>query len=179
MGLQGISIILGVLAIGGGFAGLLKPALIHRFAENFPRSTIPAWVLTALSCWLAAREAAAMHMGFLDGIKVYIPFIAVGVFMACVVYMKELLAARALGGFLLLIAVPITRTASMSDAPLFQVVVAVVYVWVIYGIVLLMSPWYFRKMYKPFLENERLFKGTAFAKLAVGVLLLLLGVFVY
>jgi hypothetical protein len=179
MGLQGISIILGLLAVGGGLAALLKPELIHRFADLFPRSTVPAWVLTALCCWLGAREAVAMHMGFLDGMKTYVPLIAVGVFIASVVYMKELLAARALGGFLLLIAVPITRTAAMSEAPLFQVVTAIVYLWVIYGIVLLMSPWYFRKIYKPFLENERLFKGAAFGKLAVGVLLLLLGVLVY
>ncbi len=179
MSLQWISIIIGALALSGGLVGIFRRELIVRFAELFPRSVVPAWVLTALCCWLGAREALAMNMGPVDAIKPYIPFVAVGVFIASVVYMKELLAPRALGGFLLLIAVPIVRTAAMSAAPLFQVLVAVVYVWIIFGIVLLMSPWYFRKIYNPFLENEMIFKASAIGKSLIGFVLLCLGIFVY
>ena len=53
------------------------------------------------------------------------------------------------------------------------------YLLVIYGIVLLMSPWWFRKFYKPFMESETLFKSAAWAKLAIGVAMLCLGLFVY
>lgn len=179
MSLQWIAILLGVLTVFGGVVGIVRPELIKRFAELFPRSTVPAWVFTALCCFLGAREAGAMNMGAVDVIKPYIPFIAVGVFAASVLYMKELLAPRALGGFLCLIAVPITRTASMSGEPLFQILVTIIYLLVIYGIILLMSPWYFRKFYKPFVENEGLFKAAAFGKTAVGLLLLVLGIFVY
>ncbi len=179
MSLQWIAIVLGLLATAGGITGILRPELVHRFAEVFPRSTVPAWIFTALCCFLGAREAAAMNMGFFGVIKPYIPFVALGVFAASVTYMKELLAPRALGGFLCLIAVPIVRTASLSGAPFFQVVVALAYVWVIYGITVLMSPWYFRKWYKPFLENEARFKTAAFGKTAIGILLLGLGIFVY
>jgi len=179
MSLHWISILLGILAVFGGLIGVIKPDLIHRFVELFPRSTIPAWVFTALCCWLGAREAWAMNMGFLDPYKVYIYAIAPVVFIACVTYLRELLAARALGGFLLLIAVPIITTASQSGKPLFQVVVGLVYLWIIYGLVLLMSPWWFRKCYKPFLENDLLFKVTALAKVALGVVLIVLGFRVY
>lgn len=179
MTLQWIAIIIGLLAMAGGVVGVLRPELIKRFAELFPRSTVPAWIFTALCCWLGAKEAQGMNMGVVDLIKPYIPIIAVGVFAASVIYMKELLAPRSLGGFLLLIAVPILKTASQSGAPLFQVVSAIVYLWIVYGLVLLMSPWYFRKMYKPFMSNESLFKATAYAKAALGIALLLLGIFVY
>ena len=179
MSLQWISIILGILAMAGGLVGIFRPDLIRRFSELFPRSVVPAWILTALCCWLGAREALAMNMGFLDAYKKFIYILSPAVFVACVVYMKELLAPRALGGFLLLIAVPITRTASTSGSPLFQILVAVVYLWVIYGIVLLMSPWYFRKTYAPLLENEKLFRGMAFTKTAMGLLFIALGLFVY
>lgn len=179
MSLQWITILLGTLAVFGGLVGVISPKLIHRFAELFPRSVVPAWVLTALCCVLGAKEAMAMNMGFLDAYKVYIYLIAPIVFIASMAYMKELLAPRALGGFLLLIAVPIVRTASLSGKPFFQVVVALVYVWIIYGLILLMSPWWFRKFYKPFLENERLFKATALGKTAIGIGLVLLGIFVY
>ncbi|MDF7807136.1 hypothetical protein P4E94_06780 [Pontiellaceae bacterium B12219] len=179
MSLQWISILLGTLATAGGIVGILRPDLVKRFAELFPRSTIPAWVLTALCCWMGAKEASAMNMGAVDVIKPYIPFIAVGVFAASVIYMKELLAPRALGGFLCLVAVPITRTASMSGSPLFQVLVAAVYLGVIYGIILLMSPWYFRKFYTPLTANEGLFKLVAYSKSAFGIVLIVLGIFVY
>lgn len=179
MSLQWIAILLGVLAVAGGLAGVLQPKLIHRFAELFPRSVVPAWVFTALCCMLGTKEAMAMNMGFLDTYKSFIYVVAPVVFVASITYMKELLAPRALGGFLLLIAVPIVRTASLSEKPFFQVVVALVYLWIIYGLILLMSPWWFRKFYEPFLQNEGLFKATALGKAAVGIVLILLGIFVY
>ena len=179
MNLQWISIVMGVLAFAGGLLGILRPKLIHRFAELFPRSVVPAWVLTALCCILGSKEAYGMNMGFLNNYKVYIYGIALLVFLASVTYMKELLAPRALGGFLLLIAVPIIKTASLSGKPMFQVVVTIVYLWIVYGLVLLMSPWWFRKFYQPFLANEGLFKATALVKSALGIALVLLGVLVY
>lgn len=179
MTLQLIAIIVGLLAVAGGVYGLLKPALVHRFFELFPRSSVPAWILTALCCWLGTKEALQMNMGFLDSYKSYIYIIAPLVFVASVVYMKELLAPRALGGFLLLIAVPTLQIARWHESAWRLVVVVIVYIWIIYGIVLLLSPWYFRKWYKPLLENEKLFKISVMVKIAVGILLLLLGLLVY
>jgi hypothetical protein len=179
MTLQTISIILGVLATAGGLVGIFRPDLVKRFAEVFPRSVVPGWIFTALCCWLGAKEALDMNMGFLDAYKKYIYVISPTVFIASVVYMKELLSPRSLGGFLLLIAVPILEIARWHESALRLVVVVLVYLWVIYGLTLLFSPWYFRKIYKPFMENETLFKATAIAKTALGIILLLLGVAVY
>jgi len=179
MTLQWISIILGLLAVFGGLIGLFRPDYIKRFAELFPRSVVPAWILTALCCWLGAKEAMAMNMGFLDAHKQYIYLLAPLVFIVCVVYMKELLAARALGGFLLLVAVPILLEARWHESAWRVVVVALVYLWIIYGLILLLSPWWFRKTYEPFLRNEVLFKAAAYGKALFGLALLLLGIFVY
>jgi hypothetical protein len=179
MTLQWIAILLGVLAIAGGVLGLVRSELLKKQIVLFPRSTIPAWILTALCCWLGAKEALGMNMGFLDVYKKYIFLISPAVFFACVIYMKELLAPRALGGFLLLIAVPILRTAALSGKPYFQVITTVVYLWIIYGLVLLMSPWYFRKIHQYLLDNEMYFKGALFAKIALGILFIFLGFSVY
>ncbi len=179
MSLQWIAIIIGILATVGGWIGVRRPELVHRFSEVFPRSIVPAWIFTALCCWLGAKEALGMNMGFLDAYKKYIYVLSPAVFVASVVYMKELLAPRALGGFLLLLAVPILQIARWHESPLRLVVVVLVYLWIIYGLVLLLSPWYFRKLYAPFLSNTALFKATAYAKMALGIGLLLLGIFVY
>lgn len=179
MTLQWISIILGLLALSGGLTGIFRPDLVKRLAELFPRSVAPAWILTALCCWLGAKEALSMNMGFLDSYKQYIYILAPVVFVASVVYMKELLAPRALGGFLLLIAVPILHAARWHASEWRLIVVALVYLWIIYGLLLLLSPWWFRKTYQPFLVNEGLFKAAAYSKIAFGLALLLLGIFVY
>ena len=179
MTLQWISIILGLLAVSGGLLGIFRPGYVKRVAELFPRSVIPAWMLTALCCWLGAREALAMNMGFLDAYKKYIYFLAPGVFVASVIYMKELLAPRALGGFLLLIAVPILQEARWHESAWRLVVVIMVYLWIIYGILLLLSPWWFRKTYEPLLGNATLFRSAAYGKAVFGLVLLLLGIFVY
>jgi hypothetical protein len=179
MTLQWIAIILGGLATAGGLAGIFRPDLIKKQSELFPRSVVPAWILTALCCWFAAKEALGMNMGFLDAYKKYIYVLSPAVFIASVVYMKELLAPRALGGFLCLIAVPILQAARWHESSLRLVVVVLVYLWIVYGIILLMSPWYFRKFSEPFMRNESLFKATAFVKAALGIVLLLLGIFVY
>ncbi len=179
MELKLIAIVLGVLSTIGGMVGLLRPILIQRFAELFPRSVVPAWILTALCCWLGAKEALAMNMGFLDAYKPYIYAIAPAVFVASLVYMKELLAPRALGGFLLLLAVPILQAARWHPSPMRLVVVVLAYLWIVYGLVLLLSPWWFRKSYRPFLENAALFKAAAMGKTAFGIVLLLLGLFAY
>jgi hypothetical protein len=179
MTLQWIAIILGMLATAGGLVGVFRPDLVRRFAELFPRSNAPAWFFMALCCWLGTKEALGMNMGFLDAYKKYIYVISPAVFVASVVYMKELLAPRALGGFLLLIAVPILQIARWHESPWRLVVVVIVYLWIICGLVLLLSPWYFRKMYEPLLANETRFKVAAYGKIALSILLLLLGIFVY
>ena len=179
MTLQWIAIILGALMLAGGLLGVLRPQWVRRFIEQFPRSTKPAWFFTALCCWLGAKEALGMNMGFLDVYKQYIYLIAPVVFVASVVYMKELLAPRALGGFLLLIAVPILQIARWHESPLRLVVVVLVYLWIICGLMLLLSPWWFRKVCQPVAENEARLKAASIAKASVGIVLLLLGLLIY
>ena len=179
MTLQWIAIILGTLALACGLLGVLRPEVADRAMQRFPRSTAPAWILTALCCWLGAKEALRMNMGFLDAYKGFIYIIAPAVFVASLVYLKELLAPRALGGFLLLVAVPILRVARWHESPWRLVVVTLVYLWIIYGLTLLLSPWWFRKTFAPFAGNKPRIQAAGAAKAAVGAGLLLLGIFVY
>lgn len=179
MSLALISIILGMLAAAAGITAIVKPELVRKQIELFPRSVVPAWILTALCCYIGATFAHQMHMGFIDTYKYLINFIAPVVFFASIFYMKELLAARALGGFLLLIAVPILQIARLHDSAWRILIVTVVYLWIIFGIILLMSPWYYRKICAPLLRNDHLLKVGSYVKVALGVGLIMLGLFVF
>ncbi|MCF7848409.1 MAG: hypothetical protein K9M45_06120 [Kiritimatiellales bacterium] len=179
MSLSAIAIILGLLAVIGSFMALFKPEAVKKGIELFPRSVVPAWILTGLCCWLGAREAMEMNMGFLDEYKKYIYFIAPAVFAASVIYMKELLAARSLGGFLCLIAVPILQIARWHESPWRLVIVTIVYIWIVFGIFLIMSPWYYRKITALVVKNDKFLKIGSAVKLALGIGIILLGIFVF
>ena len=179
MTLQGITIIIGVIALIIGGMGVFASDILKQKIKEFPRSSVPAWIFLALCCLLGAREALQMNMGFLNEYKKAIYIISPAVFVASVIYMKELLAPRALGGFLLLIAVPILRIASQSGVLYFQIISTIVYIWILYGLLLLMSPWYFRKINKPLFDSPTLFKIAMVGKMIVGLLLIGLGIFVY
>ncbi len=179
MDIQGIALILGGLSLAGATVGLARPDAMKTAITMFPRNRSVACVLTALCCLLGAREAYAMNMG---GLSVYKPFILVltpAVFVASIVYLKELLAARTLGGLLCLLSVPITRTASLSGAPYFQVVSAIAYVLVVLGISFLLSPWNFRKLASLLMRNDRCFRRVLLFKGAAGAMLILLALLVY
>jgi uncharacterized membrane protein len=178
MTLQWIAIILGLLATASGIYGLLRTESVQQALMRFPRSTVPAWILAALCCLLGAREALHMNMGFLNAYKSWIYLLAPAVFAASVVYLNELLAPRALGGFLLLIAVPILQIARWHDAPMRLVVVVLVYFWIVLGLLLLLSPWWLRRLTQPLSSLARI-RMACTAKTLFGLFLLLLGFFFY
>jgi len=177
MSLSAISILIGLLAVIGSGLALFNTNEVKKGIKRFPRSKIPAWILTALCCWMGAHEAFYMNMGFLDAYKKLIYFIAPSVFVASVVYMEELLAARALGGFLCLIAVPIVHIARWHESSWRLLIISIVYLWVIFGIILLMSPWYYRKVASLLLQNEKVLKAASVLTLLLGFLLIALGIF--
>ena len=179
MNLSEITISIGGLAIVMAGVGLARADLLRGVIRGFPRSRHAGWVLAGLCCWLGAREALLMNMGGLNGYKHFIYVLAPLVFIGSVTCLKELLAARALGGLLCLIAVPITKVAVFSDRPYFQIISALAYSWVVVGIIFLMAPWRFRQMHQRLLEQEKLYRLALGVKTLVGAGLIALGFFVY
>ena len=179
MNLSEITILIGGLAIVMAGVGLARADLLRGVIRGFPRSRYAGWILTGLCCWLGAREALLMNMGGLNGYKNFIYVLAPLVFIGSVTCLKELLAARALGGLLCLIAVPITKVAALSDRPYFQIITVIAYHWVVFGIVFLMAPWRFRQVHQRLLEQDRLYRLALGFKALVGAGLIALGFFVY
>lgn len=179
MNLAMVTILIGVLALLMAGTGLVRPDLLRGAVRAFPRSRNAGWILAAICCVLAAREAWLMNMGGLNGFKQFIFVLAPLVFVGCVTCLKELLAARALGGLLCLVAVPLTQLAVYSERPYFQAVSLLAYSWVVVGIMLLMAPWRFRQMHAILVESERVYFVALTLKAIAGLGLVLLGALVY
>jgi hypothetical protein len=179
MNLSEITMLIGGLAIAMAVVGLVKADLLRGVIRGLPRNRYAGWVLAGLCCWLGAREALLMNMGGLNGYKNFIFVLAPLVFIGSVTCLKELLAARALGGLLCLIAVPVTRVAVFSDRPYFQIISVVAYSWVVVGIIWLMAPWRFRQMHQGLLEHEGVYRFALAFKALVGAGFIALGLWVY
>ena len=179
MSLSIIALILGLIGLFFSVYGFIYPLRIYSFLQKFPRNEVMGKVLACICCILAARESFLMNMAGLNSYKFLIYFISPIIFACSIIYLKELLAPRALGGIYCLLAVPVVKTAALSDAYLFQIMSFIGYVWVIYGITLLLAPWNFRKI-NDFLSGKRVFpKNLFFFKAIFCIFLIYLALFVY
>ena len=97
--------------------------------------------------------------------------------------LHELLAPRMLGGFLLLIANPILASARLvrwhGASDLTLVMTVLMYVWVVIGMALVLSPHLFRRWTLLVADSPPRCRAAGFAGLVFGTFLIYLGVVVY
>ena len=94
-------------------------------------------------------------------------------------FVDDLLAPRALGGLLLLLAAPLLDAARWHASPLRLVVVVAAYILVVKGVVLVVCPYQFRKKVERFLTGDHACRLWGSAGCVVGAVLLTLALTVY
>jgi hypothetical protein len=177
---------LAMMALGIGVAvalgkawGLVAPESARAFMKGFPRSRAWAWFLTGLDMAIVSALLWTLPVSWFTPWRASLFVLApVAVFLVGW-FVDELLAARALGGLLLLAAAPVLAAARLhpSDARLVMVVMA--YAWVFPGMLLVANPWWFRKLAEPVMATNmrcRLISGFG---VLLGLVLIGLGLWVY
>ena len=171
---------LGGVKVAGSLGSLYAPDVARRTWLAFSRNDITGWVLTAMdvfwACWLLLNTPPFSGMPKIE------PMVYVGgplAFFILVIFLDELLAPRALGGLLLLLAEPVLASAREHASSWSLVMTVIAYLWIIYGMVLVVSPFRFRKIAEIFTRDRQRFHAGNLLGLAVGCLLLILGVAVY
>lgn len=158
---------------------VLAPGRMRRLALDFPRSRWPAWLLTAVDlCW-AGWVVYHAELGRFNGLKPSLFLLTPLAIGLVAFFMDELLAPRALGGLLLLLANPILNAARWHPSPWHFVLTALAYVWVAAGIVLVLSPFRFRQVADFATRTPLRCRVGGLARLAFGALLLVLGLSVF
>lgn len=182
--LQMIGFIIGGLAVFCGIMMWAKPQAVLHGLEAFPRSKYPAWILTVInmawSAWLCTR----MYLGWFDAYNWVFYVIAAFGMLSIIKFLDELLAPRMLGGFLLLVASPILRTARFFPTPAdpspWRIVISIIcYTWIIYGIYLLCCPWGFRRLNEKWLKLDPNLKLGGLMKLIAGIAILIISTLFY
>ena len=155
---------------------ILAPAAFRRVLQWFPRSRIPAYLLAALDLawfgWLLYHEPLWQ---FFDYVRPWLWLIIPIVILLVCIFMDELLAARALGGLLLLVAGPILAAARFHESLWRYIPIVLAYVWIIAGIVFVLAPYRVRRFFEFITRTPLRCRVGGSVRLAVGLLLLWLG----
>ena len=158
---------------------LAKPAEAAEHVRRFPRSRVPAWLLTGIDLVWSARLILEVPLGRFEGLKPLVYVAAPVVFFLIVFFVNELLSARALGGLLVLLPSPMLTAARWHPSELRLVVVVLAYAMAIEGMVLLLSPFVLRKQAAFLLRSDRSCRLTGGLSAALGSVLIILALAVY
>ena len=178
-GLAVITLAVGLIALCAGAVLILKPDATRAALADFPRSVWPGRILAAVDLVWAAYALSLMHLGMFDAWKVHLFWLTPIAIFLCIKYLDELLSPRSLGGFLLLLAGPVLAVTRWHDSEWRVVMATVAYIWILAGLVLLLSPWWFRRVALIISKNNSGLIAAGVAKAAAGVALILLAILVY
>jgi uncharacterized protein YjeT (DUF2065 family) len=190
------------LLLGGLYIFMVvRPEQFRQMLNAFPRSIWPGrilaaidmiWVITVLHNadfggfnWIkgllvkALPALDALPLGIFNFLKDPVVLAGIAAYFLIIKYLDELLAPRALGGLMLLIANPILNAARWLDTPWRLVVVVVAYIIVIKGILLVLSPFKLRKYGEKLLNNDQKCRLFGQIGLIFAVFLCFLGIFAY
>ncbi len=174
-----VSLITGIVFMLLHLPCIIKPQLAQKALKAFPRNKIMGGVITTISLIWAAYLLNQTPLGKFDVIKDYL-MIATPVVIGLVIYfMDELLAARALGGLLILIPAPILTATRTSDSPLRLILVVIAYIMVIAGIIFILNPYKLRNLIAKLFDSDSSIKIIGISGTIIGILLVVLGLAVY
>jgi hypothetical protein len=158
---------------------LAAPSAARAFITGFPRSRVWGWLLAALDLAWVVWIMSHASLGRFEPMR---PLIYIGAPVALVLagfFVDELLAARALGGLLLLIPSPVLAVARWHESSLRLVVVVLCYALAVSGILLVLSPYEFRRFMAFWVRSDRSCRAWGILGLAVSVVLAALALIVY
>lgn len=171
--LKAMGIVIGLwLILSHGFA-LIKPDLVKPQLKAFPRNEkvgIPlvilgfAWGLIIWSC---------MDLGEFFKIEKPVQLIIVGVCVGVIIFVKEFVAVRALGFFMILAAAPILDSAFLKEPQSRLLLVAFAYAIAIKGMFWVGMPYLMRDQINWVLAEKKRYVAGAAAGLAYGVIVLI------
>lgn len=180
MTLSLFSILFGLLCIAVyGFA-IKNPEGFQQQIRDFPRSEWPGRILTAISLpWAAYYLIITPPVAGNSMLTKLVMVLTPVAFVLVMKYLNELLSARALGGFLMLLATPMLQMARLHESSWSVVISVLAYIIAIKGMVLVLSPFRFRQSSEWLMAKPQMYRMAKIVGLDIGFGMLALGLLVY
>ena len=172
------------LLVGGLYIALhlplvAGPSLSRRLLAAFPRNSIAGAILAAVALAWSAWNVNDMPLGLIDNFKMWLWVLAPVMYGLVLVFMNELLAIRALGGILMLAACPVLEIQRLNESYWAWVLASLAYLWVVSGMVLILSPYRFRHAMERCCSTDRSCRLIGAGGFMMGVFLIGLGLMVF
>jgi hypothetical protein len=173
------AIVLGLLYVAAHLPAALAPVRFgvwaRRLSNNYPLGVV---LMVLATLWFVVLTGL-MDLGEISNIRVQLMAVwaIAGVLLA--IFVRGFLTLRALGCLLLLAAALLLDAAFLATTPWRYVVTILAYAWVIAGMVLVYSPHVGRKWIDWASENTEHMRVLAWPGVAAGLLLVILGIWVY
>lgn len=159
--------------------GLMRPAAFGSALRRFPRSE--AWgyplmlLATAWFVWNLQQENISDFAAWKPFMLV--GFAAVGI-LTCI-YVRDFLPVRGLAILLMLLAKVALDIQRWSDSDWKNVITVLAYIWVLAGVVLVVSPWWLRDWIQWLTATELRVRVGCTLRLGLALVLVILGLTVY
>ena len=170
-----LSLIFGVLVIAGGAFGLAQREKAMEFSRNFPRHEKigPILILAGMVWFLYILHGE--NMADFEGYRRPFYGIIIATAVGACFFLKDYLAVRGLAVLMILTAKLIVDTARLHESDWLILLVSIAYAKVVAGMWFTVSPWRMRNMADWATANDNRFKILCGMRLALGVLLVVLG----
>ena len=171
--------LLGTVLVLLHLPALFAPESCRRLVAGFPRNKLAGSLLTGFALLCVGYIVYHAEMPRFDHLKVGLFVVIPVAYILIVKYLDELLAPRALGGLLLLAADPLLDIARWHPSPVRLVVTSVVYIGIVTGMLLVLSPYRFRKAYAFWVSDDTRCRLGGGLGVLLGGVLIVLGLTVY
>jgi len=180
MSLAELSLWIGGIYVAIHLPLVIAPQMSRKLFKVFPRNFWLGAVLAAVALVWSALEVNAMPLGNFIGDYKWLLWILTPVVLGLVlVFMNELLAPRALGGLLLLVANPVLSIQCLSASRATWLIAGLAYVWVVAGTLLVLSPYRFRHAIEKYCATDSRCRLAGSLGVVVGCILIGLGFTVF
>ncbi|MFA5043183.1 MAG: hypothetical protein WC381_06880 [Kiritimatiellia bacterium] len=174
-----ITLICGAVVFIGSAGLALWPRGMAAGVGAFPRHVWAGRILAAVDILWSAWLLVQMRFAWVDAHLALVYAAAPAAYILAILFVDDLLAARALGGFLLLAPLPILESAFVHPAASRLIMTSFAYLLVIFGIVLVWSPFKWRQWTERWINRPPIARAAGIAGIVTGAGMLLLGWRVY
>ncbi len=174
-----VAVITGCIVSGWHVFLMVWPQRARKWVTSLPRSVWAGRILAGVDVVFVTALLLHSDIKWIERHQLLVLLMAPAALVLIVVFVDDLLAARALGGLFLLCPLPILNAAFVHPSNSRLVMTVFAYVLVILGIVWVWSPFMFRKMAAKWIAGPRLSRMAGLAGSLLGLVMILLGLAVY
>jgi hypothetical protein len=139
-----VALTIGAIVLLAHLYALLRPTGSKKFLLKLPRSRMAGIVLLAIDAVWCFWLISSMDLEEFSWLRPYVQFAIPILFFLTIIFVDELLAARALGIFAMLIAEPMISSAFLRPEQWRLLLVLLAYIWLTLGMFWVGKPYLLR-----------------------------------